>query len=151
MSLTATPETPVPSPSPPIVEQMAVAKYHKILIFQSQNPSSLWPNQYVSINGYQVVLPREEHVLVADQILRELNEASEGYEHEIYDPTNPDRLMTVRKRRMDLNYRMVEGGISPFEADRLRNEVPATIKVFPAKLTVAAKAALSDLEKKKGK
>lgn len=139
-----------PGPSAPIVEQMAVAKYHKIMIFQSQNPSSLWPNQYVSINGYQVVLPREEEILVADQILQELNEASEGYEHQIFDPQSPDRLITVRKRRGDLNYRLLEGGISPVEADALRNENPQRIKVFPARLTVAAKAALSNLDNKKG-
>ena len=138
-------------PAPAMVEQMAVAQYHRIILYQNNNAASAWPNQYVSVNGYQVVLEREKEIVVADQIFSELNAASEGYEHQVANPNKPDEYITVRKRRGDLGYRPVKMGLTPQEADKLRrsSEVP----VFPAKLTPRAQAALAalDADQKKGK
>lgn len=135
-------------PSPPPVEQMAVEQYHKIMLYQNSNPSHPWPNQYVHVNGYQVVLEREAEIVIADQIMKELNYAAEGYEHEIQDPMNPEKRIRVRKRRGDLNHKVIQLGISPQEADEMRQ---AGAKVYPAKLTPAAQAALDALSKGKKK
>lgn len=137
--------TPVP-PAPPPVEQMAVEPYHKILIYQNPNPSHPWPNQYVSVNGYQVVLPREQEIVIADQLMKEIDFASEGYEHLVQSPTNPDKYIKVRKRRADLNHRVIQRDISPQEADKLRAE---GAEVYPKVLTPAARAALQALGKSK--
>lgn len=141
-------EKPNNPPSPPPEEQMAVEQYHKIRLYQNSNPSHPWPNQYVCVNGYQVVLPREADIVIADQILKQLNYAAEGYEHEIYDPANPERRMKVRKRRQDLNHKVIELGISPQEANELR---AAGQLVYPAKLPPKALEALEALGKGKTK
>jgi len=133
------------APSPPALEQMAVGNYHEIVLFQNSNKRMPWPNLYVSVNGYQVVLPREKPVVIADAVLAEITAAAEGYEHEVQDPTQPDQLVTVRKRRQDLHHRVMRMGISPGEADEMRQDGK---EVYPKKLSAGARSALKDLRKK---
>jgi hypothetical protein len=133
-------------PAPPVLEQMAVGTYSKIMLFQSPNTSMPWPNQYVMVNGYQVVLEREKELVVSDHILAEINSASEGYICEIQDPNKPETLMKVRKRREDLAHRVLAMGISPQEADEIRRS--GEYPVYPAKLSAGAQSALQNLGKK---
>ena len=128
-----------------MVELMATGTYSKILLFQSSNRRMPLPNLYCSVNGYQVVIPREKEVVVSDILLAEIMAAAEGYEHEVEDPMRPELVTTVRRRRGDLNHRAIQMGITAQEAHEMRL---AGAEVYPKKLHKQALDAIANLGRK---
>lgn len=145
-----------PPADPPIGIQMALGGYTEILLKDSGIFNSPYPNQFVGLNGYQCVLPREIPILVSDFIAAELDRAEEGYEHEVVNGQTADgrpNYVPVRVRRPNLNYRTIRRNVTPQEAHALR----ATRRgyVFPEQLDPEAQAAIEALmvvpDIKKGK
>lgn len=130
-------------PAPPIIEQMAVANYHRIALQESTNPEVVYGPQFVSVGEYEVRLPRDVDIVVADHIYQILIESGRGFRY-MHTPPEPGAKPVERtSSRDDVRFFPVGSPLSPAQAQAHREK--GDVPVFPARLTAKAKALVDAL------
>lgn len=143
-----TEEAPVvsaPEPQKTIVERMAEEPYYQITLAESANPDFKWGSHYVGVNEYSIYLPRETPMMVAESLLKIMDQANRANTY----LDSEGRRQTQRRPDVQIVERMGPFSAEQAHAKRLvctdeRGEfIPGAMPVFPTKIPAALASKLA--------
>lgn len=128
-----------------MVERLATSNYQEVLLQSTERENA---PQHIQINEYNVRIPRDEPVLLAEPLVKiMIRSSTQIMRYDSFDPNEASKKVKKTTRRHDLPFQAMGGLISPLAADKIRQE--GKQKVYPERLNARAKAALKELAAKK--